>query len=113
MVCKKSIVYAQGGGSFRCAVLVEGALVIGDSKGNLSFTDSELQVVVQGKLFGGPAHFLAKSKQNPPLFVVVGSEDDGSLWLKTWLGSQIKTPLHSLDLGAQLKVSTRRCISSL
>jgi len=105
-------------------------VVIGDSKGKLSFTDADLHLVVQGELFSPTTTvvLLAKSRQNPPLFVVIGEEETigatpsitatttttttttTNLVLKTWLGSSVKAPLHSIDLAAQAKVSSNKSL---
>lgn len=52
----------------------------------------------------GPAVLLARSRQTPPLFVVVGCEAGGALIIKTWVGSKLASPANTIDLNQQLKV---------
>ena len=42
----------------------------------------------------GPAVLLARSRQTPPLFVVVGCEVGCALIIKTWVESKLASPAN-------------------
>jgi hypothetical protein len=93
-------------GRFKACLLAEGALVFGDGQGNVVFTDGELSPSIQAKMFSGPVLLLARSRQNPPLFVAAGFDGPNAnvATVKTWVGSKVAAPAHSIDVAQQLKV---------
>ena len=71
--------------------------------------ESELRVSIQQRMIGGSASLLARSRQNPPLFVVAGVEANGTTVIKTWIGSKLAMPAHVIDVAQQLKVGQSVC----
>jgi hypothetical protein len=89
-----------------CSLMAEGALVFGDDRGMITFTDSDLRPSLSGKVFSRSVNLIARSRQNPPLFVVVGRDEEGLCLIKTWIGTWVATPTTVIDVSAQLKVWT-------